>query len=276
MKINKRLAPPLSFPRPMLRGGDSFGRIGNLVFTEEGKEELLLQCPSAEPYIREYYDDFHSFIEEYDLYCLWLENCSQQEIDEMPEVKRRIERHGKCFDSYRRSPDTYTEYVVGKRRQPVESDRWLVVRRAIHEDKNIPVWMFSGRNAVLGEGLSAIVDADFLDYALLSSEMHKTWCFYLNQDSVMGGITRYCIYDYNTFPIPQILPEARKRVELLGEAISKLRTESRVSSGRPLQGELDSLYRELDREIDLIYGGPFRTKEERIHQLLELYQELTK
>lgn len=63
---------------------------GFYLFEKEEMEEFIRKEPQSKPYFREWYGS-REFINRSPRYCLWLGNCSPEELRQMPECMKRIE-----------------------------------------------------------------------------------------------------------------------------------------------------------------------------------------
>ena len=83
--LNKSISgfPPMNFGNMPADGG-------NLLFTEEEKDEFIVFEPKAKKWIKELISA-HEFLNGKKRYCLWLEDISEDELLEMPLVKAKVE-----------------------------------------------------------------------------------------------------------------------------------------------------------------------------------------
>jgi hypothetical protein len=63
---------------------------GNYLFKEDEKEEFIKKEPAAAKYFKLWYGS-DEFINRRPRYCLWLGDCTPNEIRQMPECRKRVE-----------------------------------------------------------------------------------------------------------------------------------------------------------------------------------------
>jgi hypothetical protein len=87
--VAKRSKPISDVPSMVAGGKPTEG--GNLILSQDERDELIRREPLAERYIRSY-SMGAEFINSIPRYCLWLVDCPPHELRQMPLVWKRVER----------------------------------------------------------------------------------------------------------------------------------------------------------------------------------------
>ncbi|MCY4305697.1 MAG: hypothetical protein OXC62_13115 [Aestuariivita sp.] len=122
-------------------------------------------------------------------------------------------------------------------------------------------------------------NANYYDFALLSSAMHMTWLRYIG--GRLASSYRYSIgLVYNTFPLPQQQSNAT-HLNPIAKAVLKARAAHKNATLADLYDpvsmppNLRKAHQALDRTVDRLYRrSGFKTERERIEHLLMLYERM--
>ncbi|MDQ5883492.1 MAG: hypothetical protein QG654_406 [Patescibacteria group bacterium] len=255
---------------------------GNLIFTEEEKDEFIKVEPGAEKYIKPLIGA-EEFINSSKRYCLWMVDANPTEIKNIPGVLERIEKVKKVrLESKREATKKLAKIpaLFGEIRQPKE--KYLLVPFVSSENREIiPMGYFSS-DFIATNRVAIVPEADLYLFGVLTSAMHMVWV-----DRVCGRLESRYNYSigivYNNFPWPENLTEEqKKKVEDSAQKVLDTRTHFPTSSLADLYDpntmppELVKAHDELDRAVDACYGRKFASKEDRIEFLFDLYKKYTK
>ena len=250
---------------------------GNLLLTDEEKDQLLGESPEARPFIRPLLSA-DEYLNGRNRWCLWLEDVSPQTIRGIPEVYRRV----KEVRAYRASSKRGTTVklasqpaLFGENRQPA-SKYVLVPRHSSETRRYIPMSYFTPRY-IVSDSCLCLPDAKLYHFGVLSSAMHMAWvrqvCGRLKSDY------RYsAMLVYNNYPWPET-PTAKQRstVESAAQGILDARKEYPDSTLADLYdpvsipASLARAHAELDRTVDLCYRAqPFDSDRQRVEFLFAL------
>lgn len=273
--ITARQRPIANVPE-MINGGKP-AEGGNLILTEEEKDELLRKEPQAEPFIRHFLMGA-DFIHRRPRYCLWLVNANPTLLKTCPQVLKRIEAVRQfrlaskkeatrkkaetpmLFDEIKDCKTSYiaTPMVSSERRRYVPMD-WL--------DAEI----------IAGNTLFMVPDATLYHFGVLESNVHMAW-----MRVVCGRLKSDYRYSasivYNNFPWPTPTEAQRQKIEQTAQAILDARAQFPDSSLADLYDPtsmpfaLLEAHRANDRAVMAAYSFPAKQSEsECVAALFQLY-----
>lgn len=255
---------------------------GNLLLSEQEKDDLIDKEPAAEKYIRKF-SMGDEFINNISRYCIWLTNCPPNLLKTMPMVMKRVEKvremrlassdqaTNKCADS---------AYLFQAIRQP-NSD-FLAIPRVSSERRNFIPIGFLKPDHIAGDKLQTIKNATLYDFGILQSTMHNSW-----SRVVSGRLKSDYQYSasitYNNFPWPMNPTEKQKQaIEDAAQEILDVRKNYPDSSLADLYdpilmpADLLKAHKKLDKAVDAAYGKKgFDNEAERVAFLFDLYQQYT-
>lgn len=277
--ISKRSKPISKVPEM------SFGNMpldgGNLLLTNEEKEDFVQKEPGSEKYIKQLISA-KEFLNNEKRWCLWLVGVDPKELREMPLVLSRIQkvrefREGSIAPSTKKFSSTPA--LFRDRNNP---DTNIVIPRVSSENrKYIPMGFFT-KDSVTSDTCMSLPNANVYHFGILESLMHMAWVSY-----TCGRLESRFRYSkdivYNNFPWPEIVTDEQKnKVEEYAQGVLNARLLFPKSSLADLYDpntmppELVKAHNNLDKAVDACYGRKFANKEERIEFLFELYKKYTK
>ena len=278
--VDKRSKPLCQSPI-MTRGSQPTDG-GNLILSESEKDDLISHEPNARKWIKPFYmgDDF---INNNSRYCLWLKECSPQELKIMPLVVNKIQRVKEMrlasskasTREWANSPALFTED-----RQP-NSDYLAIPRVSSERRDYIPIGFLS-KDLIAGDKLQIIPEANFYAMGVVCSLMHNAWI-----RVVSGRLKSDYQYSvsivYNNFPWPMNPTEKQKQaIEDAAQEILDVRKNYPDSSLADLYdpilmpADLLKAHKKLDKAVDAAYGKKgFDNEAERVAFLFDLYQQYT-
>ena len=277
--ISKRTRPISDVPSINL-GGQPIDD-GNLVLTEEEKEQLLKIEPQAAPYIRHYMMG-KDFINRQPRYCLWLDKVSPAVLKQLPNVLKRIQavkefRLSSQRESTLRAADT--PYLFGA---PFEcTTDYIALPKVSSENRRyIPIDYLSA-DIIPGDKLFTMQNATLYHFGVLTSNVHMAW-----MRAVCGRLEMRYSYSntivYNNFPWPTITPEQEAEISRTAQAILDARNLYPDCSLADLYDEvtmpveLRRAHQANDKAVMKAYGLPITTSEsDTVAHLFKLYEELT-
>ena len=278
--ISKRTRPISDVPSINL-GGQPIDD-GNLVLTEEEKEQLLKIEPQAAPYIRHYMMG-KDFINRQPRYCLWLDKVSPAVLKQLPNVLKRIQavkefRLSSQRESTLRAADT--PYLFGA---PFEcTTDYIALPKVSSENRRyIPIDYLSA-DIIPGDKLFTMQNASLYHFGVLTSNVHMAW-----MRAVCGRLEMRYSYSntivYNNFPWPTITPEQEADISRTAQTILDARNLYPDCSLADLYDEvtmpveLRRAHQANDKAVMKAYGLPVTTSEsDTVAHLFQLYEELTK
>lgn len=255
---------------------------GNLLMSDEEKEEFLKTEPDATPFIKRFMGSVE-FIHNHFKWCLWLVDAPPKTIKATTLLRQRIER---VQVSRLASPREATQKLAdvptlfGEIRQP--KSQYIAIPKTSSERRNyIPIGFLSP-DVIASTELFTIDGGGLYIFGVLTSGMHMAWV-----RSVCGRLESRYRYSagivYNNFPWPENPSEKQKQaIETAAQIVLDARAQFPDSSLADLYDPLTmppvlrKAHQALDKAVDTTYGKTnFKTEAERVAFLFELYQKYT-
>ncbi|HOU52941.1 MAG TPA: class I SAM-dependent DNA methyltransferase [Myxococcota bacterium] len=250
--------------RPLLRAPRMFSGNqpiddGHYLFTPEEKEAFLAIEPQAAPFFRRWLGA-DEFLYGYERYCLWLGDCTPDQLRRMPEAMKRVDavrryRLASKRAATKKLADTPTRFEV----EIIPKGHSLVLPEVSSEKRRyIPVG-YVGPDTICSNLLKLIPDATLWHFGVLHSTMHMAWT-----SQVCGRLESRYRYSvsivYNNFPWPVDPPEkVRAQVETAAQGVIDARARYPQSNLADLYDPLSmppdlvEAHRILDRAVDAAY-----------------------
>jgi len=215
---------------------------------------------------------------------LWLGKAKPEELQEMPEVLRRIEavRQFRLLSKSaptRELAETPTRFHV----ENIPKGNYLVIPETSSENRRyIPIGFVDPR-IVASNAVKIMPDATPYHFGVLESEMHMTW-----MRAVAGRLESRYRYSkdivYNNFPWPEKPSDAQKKaVEEAAQAVLDARAKHESATladlydPNTMPADLLKAHKALDKAVDACYGVKgFKSEPERLEFLFERYKDLIK
>ena len=252
---------------------------GNLLLNTEEKNELVLNEPSSEQWLKRIIGS-DEFLNSKERWCLWLVGISNEELDEMPLVKSRV-------DNVRYARLESTDKAAHKlAERPHEfrdlnnPDSYIIIPSVSSERrKYVPIGTFDGHT--ISSNLNHIIpNGTLFEFGILTSLAHNDW-----MRLVAGRLKSDYRYSgtivYNTFPFPNATDEQKKNIENLAEEILLARasnagmTLAELYDPDKMPEDLKQAHSTLDDAVDKLYRPQgFANTEERLAHLLARYEQL--
>jgi hypothetical protein len=266
--------PKMSFGNMPLDGG-------NLLLTNEEKNELVTKEPKSEKFIKPLLSAFE-FLNGKKRWCIWLVNAEPSEIKQLPEIMKRVELVKKFrLDSVAPSTQKFatTPTLFRDRNQP---DTYILVPSTTSENrKYIPLGFF-GKDDIANNSCHTVPNGNLFHFGVLMSVMHMTWVKH-----ICGRLKSDYRYSkdivYNNYPWPENPNENLvKGIETAAQKVLDSRLQFPNSSLADLYDPLTmpsvliKAHNELDKAVDLAYRPQaFTSEANRMVFLFELYEKYT-
>jgi N-6 DNA Methylase len=278
--ILKRGKPICNVPE-MLKGSQPTDG-GNLLLTDEDKNEYICQEPSGQKFIRSFISA-DEFLNGKTRWCFWLTDIQPNELKKLPLLMERVSKVRQMrLSSTKQSTVKWADFptVFTENRQP-NSNYVLVPRVSSENRKYIPMGFFDSQ-AIASDTCITIPNGDLYIFGVLTSEMHMTWVKY-----VCGRLKSDFRYSntivYNNYPFPENISDKQKqKVETAAQAVLDTRAKYPDSSLADLYDpltmppDLVKAHQALDKAVDLCYRPqPFVSELNRIEYLFSLYEALS-
>ena len=265
----------------VMQNGGKPAEGGNLILTQEEKEELLAAEPQAEPYLRPYMMG-KDFIDRKTRYCLWLVHAHPKELRNCPLVMERVKRVREFRlaspkAATRKKADTPTLFDEVRE---CATDYIAVPKVSSENRKYIPMEYLKAE-IIAGDKLFMVQNGTLYDFGILTSSVHMAW-----MRTVCGRLKSDYSYSntivYNNFPWPSPSEAQRQRITQTAQAILDARALYPDASLADLYDEvvmppeLRKVHQENDRAVMVAYGFPVRdfSESDCVARLFQLYAEL--
>jgi hypothetical protein len=278
--ITKRSKPLADVPE--MRCGNKPSDGGNLILTDEERDQLLKDEPEAAKFLRRFTGS-EEFINGNMRWCLWLTEVEPAELRALPKVLERIERvrafrEQSSAKPTRKAANTPTLFFFIS--QP--TTKYIAVPEVSSERrKYIPIG-FLGPQIIASNKIYLIPSQSLFLFGVMSSAMHMAWV-----RQVGGRLKSDFQYSgsmiYNNYMWPeQPTEKQRELVEQKAQAVLDARKNFSKQTLADLYDPLTSppalvkAHGDLDRAVDRCYRiQPFESERQRIEFLFALYEKLT-
>ena len=261
---------------------------GNYLFTKEEMELFLLKEPASKKWFKPWYGA-SEFINRKPRYCLWLGDCSPNELREMPECLKRVEAV-RAFRLASKSAGTVklAEKPTHFHVENMPKHNYLIIPRHSSEKRRYIPFGYMDSSTLCGDANLMMPDAQLYHFGILESNVHMAWmrviCGRIKSDyRYSAGVV------YNNFPWPTLTDAQRVKIEQTAQAILDARALYPDSSLADLYDELTmppelrTAHQKNDAAVMEAYG--FRkigddgkkhwlTESETVAELMKMYQAL--
>ena len=258
---------------------------GFYLFTREERDEFIRKEPDSEKWFRPWYGSWE-FINRQPRYCLWLGDCTPNELRKMPECLKRVE----AVRNFRLSSksagtvklaDKPTRFHV----ENMPKRNYIVVPETSSERRKYIPMGFMTPDILCSNAVKLIPDATLYHFGVLTSNIHMAW-----MRAVCGRLKSDYRYSkdivYNNFPWPEPTDAQKAKIEKTAQAILDARAIYPDSSLADLYDEvtmppeLRRAHTENDRAVmdayGFVVGHPARTSESAcVAELMKMYVKLT-
>ncbi len=292
-------APTVYLPRrqqpichiPEMRKGSQPTDGGNLLLSDEEKDQLIQLEPQAAQWIRPFLGA-DEFINKTPRWCLWLVDCPPNELRNMPLVMKRVLEVKKMRLASNKSATVSLAQqatLFGEIKQPLLGNYLLIPLHSSELRHYLPIG-FCHSNTICGNANSMIPNVTLFHFGIMTSAMHNAFmrftCGRLKSDFRYSNTIVY-----NNFPWPGFAGEAlsdkhRQAIEAAAQGVLEARDRFPTSSLADLYDPLSMppallrAHQKLDAAVDAAYlpsGGSktYASDAERVAFLFDLYQRIT-
>ena len=280
--VSSRSKPICNVPAMFLGNKPSDG--GNLILTEEERNDILQREPDLKQFIRPYLGAVE-FINKKIRYCFWLKNASPSEIRKSPELMRRIEAVRNMRLASTAAPTrekANTPHLFFFISQP-DTNYLLVPSTSSENRRYVPIGFLSP-DVIASNAATIVPDATLYNFGVMTSNVHMAW-----MRTVCGRLKSDYRYSnaivYNNFPWPTPTEAQKAKIEQTAQAILDARALYPDSSLADLYdevtmpSELRKAHQQNDRAVmdayGFVKGTEARTSESAcVAELMKLYQKL--
>jgi len=262
----------------------SFGNMandgGNLLLSEQEKDDLIRLEPKAKPLIKKLVGALE-FIRGINKFCLWIEEDNKDLAYSLPLVKARIDKTELSrINSKRKSTQELSiiPYKFAEIRY-LETDSIIIPSVSSEKRDYIPIGFLNPNEIIVAPNF-AVYHAQPWLFGVVTSRMHMVWV-----RNVGGKLeTRYrysAKLCYNTFPFPEISTKQKENLnqyvfDILDErAKHPSKTMAQLYNPTTMPKGLLQAHQELDTAIEQCYRlQPFKNDTERLEYLFKQYEEM--
>jgi hypothetical protein len=256
---------------------------GNYLFTDEEKAAFSRDEPLAEKYFRPFVGA-DEFINGRRRWCLWLGECSPDELRNMPKSSKRVQavrefRLASKSEPTKKIADTPRRFHV----ENMPAKEYLAIPRVSSERRTIIPIGFMDHENIASDSMLILPNANLYHFGVLTSNYHMIWV-----RAVCGRLKSDYRYSkeivYNNFPWPDANEKRESEIMKAASEALKARNLFPTSSLADLYdpiatpSELLKAHRTLDRAVAKAYD--FRLKEPTdasvLAKLFEKYLALSK
>lgn len=254
---------------------------GHYLFTSQAKKEFIKLEPESEKWFKQWLGS-REFINKQERWCLWLGECSPNELKKMPYALKRVEAVRKQRLASKSRPtqklaDKPTRFHV----ENMPNTNFLAIPEVSSERrKYIPIGFLSPE-VLASNKLQIIQNASYYLFGIITSVMHMAWVRHIagrlkNDYSYSNSLV------YNSFPFPKdVNDKQKKKVEKAAQLVLDIRDKYPDSSLADLYDpltmppDLMKAHQKLDKAVDLCYRPqPFVSELNRIEYLFGEYEKL--
>ena len=265
---------------PKMIGGNRPLDNGNLILSQNEKDELIAKEPMAKKYIKRYMMG-RDFINNIYRYCLWLVNCSPAELRKMPLVLQRVKKVEE-FRSH--SSDMGARKLAQKPalfREQINPKSFIAVPVVSSQNRRYIPMGFLDDTVIPGNKLFVINSDSLYIFGVLESNVHMAW-----MRRVAGRLKSDYSYSarivYNNFPWPTPTEEQKKKIAETAQGILDARALYPNSSLADLYDELTmpvelrKAHQANDKAVMAAYGLPIKgtTESDAVAKLFDMYEKL--
>lgn len=256
---------------------------GNYLFTKEEMEQFINDEPQSQQYFKPWYGS-QEFINRCPRYCLWLGDCSPNELRKMPACMRRVEAVREMRLSSKSAgtvklADKPTRFHV----ENMPTGTYVVIPEVSSERRKYIPMGFMTPDILCSNLVKIVPDATLYHFGILTSNVHMAW-----MRAVCGRLEMRYRYSanivYNNFPWPTPTEEQKAKIEQTAQAILDARALYPDCSLADLYDEvtmppeLRRAHQANDKAVMQAYGfwGKLNTETACVAELMKMYQELVK
>ena len=254
---------------PEMKFGSQPNDGGNLLLSQDEKDEILAKYPNADKFIKQYMGA-DEFINGKIRYCLWLVNANPGELSKIPPIMERIQKvRENRLASTRKVTNNLaqTPTLFGYIAQP-NSD-YIIVPSVSSE-------------IIASNATQIIPNATLIDFAILTSSVHNEW-----MKAVAGRLKSDYRYSaqivYNNFPFASLDEKDKETLTATAQGILDARAEfgdcSLADLYNPLTmpANLRKAHEKNDQAVLKIYGiDKTATPSDIVKELFTRYEKEVK
>lgn len=254
---------------------------GNLIVEPDEYAEVMAD-PVAAQYVRPFRGS-RELMNNKQRWCLWLTDLDPADVPKSPTLRARLNAV-KAFRAKSSASSTRamaaTPHLFGQRSQP-KTD-YLCLPSVVSENRPYFTTQRYPASVIVSNAVFHADDPDGVLFALASSSMFIAW-----QKTIGGRLESRIRFantlTWNTFPVPNLANDDRKRIIAAGKRVLDVRAQhperslSEHYNPSSLALSLVEAHDALDSEVDRVFGAPSLLTEEkqRLELLFDSYAKLS-
>lgn len=263
---------------PEMNFGNMPADSGKLLFTPKERNDFIVSNPSLKKYFKRVYGS-EELINGKERWCLWLENYSIKEINNILPIKKIVDDIREIRLNSSRPKLATIPHLFAQITQDTSRDFIIIPSVSSERRDYIPMSFLSKEN--ISTNLCLIISrAEPFILGILLSNMHMVWV-----RAVGGKLETRIRYSknicYNTFPFPEINEKQKEQINL---HVYEVLEEREKHSGKTLAQLYDpdkmprglkEAHHQLDLAIERCYRlKPFENDTERLEYLFKEYEKM--
>lgn len=277
----QRRSKPISSMLPKMTYGNYTGGCPDLILSKEEKDDLLINNPKAELFIKKFIGSAE-FIKSEERYCLWISDNSLDSALEIDAISKRIELVKKtrleandpCIQKLAERPHQFRDFNKAK-------EHSIVVPVVSSERREYIPCGFLDSESIIPNSAQAIYDPLPYVLGIVNSKMHNVWV-----KATAGALETRIRYSsaicYNNFPIPNLTEKQKETITTHVYNVLEERekhsekTMAELYDPDKMPDGLREAHHHLDLAVERCYRSkPFTSDEERLEYLFKLYEDMT-
>lgn len=266
---------------PKINHGNMPADDGRFLFDTVAKNAFVKKEPQAEKWFKKLVSA-REYLNGRERWCLWLENITRKELDELKEVKKVVEDVRIIRLNSSRPQLAEVPHLFAQITQP-KNENCIIIPRVSSENRDyLPIDLLDGREYKVTDSFFTIATNEPYVFGIVSSRMHMVWSI-----NIGGKLETRIQYSktlcYNTFPFPDINTKQKENLNLYVFAILDERakhpekTMAQLYDPEKMPKGLRQAHGDLDKAVEQCYRlQPFTSDTERLEYLFKLYEEMTK
>lgn len=253
---------------------------GFYLFDKEEMDDFIKREPLSETFFHPWYGA-REFINNCPRYCLYLAECSPDELRKMPESMKRVEavrnyRLDSTSPGTRKIAETPRKFHVTN----IPKGSYIVIPQVSSERRRYIPMGYMSEGVLCSDKVRIMPEGSLYHFGVLESNVHMAWmraiCCRLKSDY------SYTVNDvYNNFPWPEIDETYKSRIENTARAILDARdlypssTLADLYDPLTMPPELRKAHQANDREVMKAYGFSIKDMSEAdcVAALMKMYEE---
>lgn len=278
--VSRRAKPLCDVPAMMAGGKPTDG--GNLLLTQEERDELLCREPDAAPYIKPF-SMGAEYISGIPRYCIWLDGVDPAVLTKLPLVRSHVQAVREFRLASKKATTqkkAATPWLFDEVRPPKGKSYIAVPKVSSGRRKYVPMG-FVTNGMIPGDMLFSVSNAGLYEFGILESQFHNAW-----MRQVAGRLKSDYRYTntivYNNFVWPDASTEQHGYIESCAQEVLDARAEHPDATLADMYNpdneflfpDLMKAHVELDAAVESAYGVDFNGDENKIvAHLFNLYAE---